>query len=153
MVNSESTVGVKPGDSGEVIGYQVDEFTCTWSAEWFVAHSHIYTGFTGKVSSLTHFPLEPGYESYSFLGQAVANFKQNLDSILGDSIKTPELDMWISLMSLHPQYLLAFPAQLALLLILLNYSLLLASGPINFGARIGPFFHMCLWLPICQHLN
>ena len=40
-----------------VIGYQIDEFTCTWSAEWFVAHSHIYPGFTGKVSSLTHFPL------------------------------------------------------------------------------------------------
>ena len=38
MVNSESVVGIKPGDSGVVIGYQVDEFTCTWSAEQFVAH-------------------------------------------------------------------------------------------------------------------
>ena len=44
---------VKPGDSGVVIEYQVDEFTHTWSAEQFVAHSHIYSGFTGKVSSLT----------------------------------------------------------------------------------------------------
>ena len=42
MVNSESEMGVKPGDS--------------WSAEQFLAHSHIYPGFTGKVSSLTHFP-------------------------------------------------------------------------------------------------
>ena len=49
-VNFESAVGIKPGDSGVVIGYQVDEFTHIWSAEWFVAHSHIYPGFTGKVS-------------------------------------------------------------------------------------------------------
>ena len=59
-VDSDSVMGIKPGDSGVVIGYQVDEFTHTWSAEWFVACSHIYPGFTGKVSSLTHFPLEPG---------------------------------------------------------------------------------------------
>ena len=32
-VNSVSVMGVKPGDSGVVIGYQVDEFTHTWSAE------------------------------------------------------------------------------------------------------------------------
>ena len=56
MVDSESVMGIKPGDSSVVIGYQVDEFTCNWSAEWFVAHSHIYPGFTGKVSSSTHFP-------------------------------------------------------------------------------------------------
>ena len=58
-VDSESTMGVKPGDSGVVMGYQIDEFTCTWSAEWFVSGSHIYSGFSGKVSSLTHIPLEP----------------------------------------------------------------------------------------------
>ena len=67
-------MGIKPGDSGMVIGYQVDEFTYTWSAEWFVAHSHIYRGFTGKVSSLTHFPLELGCEDYSFLDQALTDF-------------------------------------------------------------------------------
>ena len=75
-VNSDSVMGIKPGDSSVVIGYQVDEFTRTWSAEWFVAHSHICPGFTGKVSSLTHFPLEPGCEDYAFLDQAVADFKQ-----------------------------------------------------------------------------
>ena len=91
-VNSDSVMGVKPGDSGVVIGYQVDEFTHTWSAEQFVAHSHIYSGFTGKVSSLMHFPLEPGCEDYAFLDQAVADFEQGLDSILTDSLKTPELD-------------------------------------------------------------
>ena len=91
-VDSDSVMGIKPGDSGVVIGYQVDEFTCTWSAKWFVACSHIYPGFTGKVSSLTHFPLEPGCEQYAFLDQAVADFKQGLDSILTDSLETPELD-------------------------------------------------------------
>ena len=91
-VDSDSVMGIKPGDSGVVIGYQVDKFTRTWSAEQFVAHSHIYLGFTGKVSSLTHFPLEPGCEDYAFLDQAVADFKQGLDSILTDSLETPELD-------------------------------------------------------------
>ena len=91
-VNSESVMGIKPGDFGVVIGYQVDEFTHTWFAEQFVAHSHIYPGFTGKVSSLTHFRLEPGCEDYSFLDQAMADFQQGLDSILANSLETPELD-------------------------------------------------------------
>ena len=77
-------MGIKRSDSIVVIGNQVDEFTCTWSAEQFFAHSHIYPGFTGKVSSLTHFPLEPGCEDYACLDQAVADFKQGLDSILTD---------------------------------------------------------------------
>ena len=75
MVNSESVVGIKPGDYGVVIGYQVDEFTHTWSAEQFVAHSYIHPGFTGKVSSMIHFSLEPGCENCSFLDQAIANFE------------------------------------------------------------------------------
>ena len=92
MVNSESVMGIKPGDSGVVIGYQVDELINTWSAEWFVAHSHIYPGFTSKVSSLTYFPLQLGCEYYSFLDQAVANFEQGLDFILTNSLETPELN-------------------------------------------------------------
>ena len=90
-VNSESVEGIKPGDSIVVIGYQVDEFTCTWSAEQFVAHSNIYPGFTGKVLSLTNFQLELGCEDYSFLDQAVADFEKGLTSIL-TTIETPELD-------------------------------------------------------------
>ena len=93
MVDSESAMGIKPGDSGVVIGYQVDEFTHTWSAEQFVACSHIYPGFTDKVSTLTHFPLELGCEDYSFLDQAMADFEQGLDSILTGSLETPELDV------------------------------------------------------------
>ena len=91
-VNSESAAGIKPGDCGVVIWYQVDEFTHTWSVEQFVAHSHIYAGFTGKDSLLTHFPMEQGCEDYSFLDQGVADFEQGLDSILTDSIKTLELN-------------------------------------------------------------
>ena len=85
-------MGIKCGDSGVVIMYQVDEFTHPWSTEQFVAHSHIYPGFTGKVSSLTHLPLEPGCEDYSFLDQAVADFDQGFDSILTNSLETLELD-------------------------------------------------------------
>ena len=92
MVGYETVMGIKPGDSALVIGYQGDEFTHTWSAEQFVVCSHIYPGFTGKVSSLTHFPLELGCEDYSFLDQAMADFEQGLDSILTDSLETPELD-------------------------------------------------------------
>ena len=40
-VNSEAVMGIKPGDSRLVIGYQVDEFTHTWSSEQLVAHSHL----------------------------------------------------------------------------------------------------------------
>ena len=153
--NSESVMGVKPGHSGVVIGYQVDEFTHTWSAQWFVAHSHIYPGFTGKVSSLTHFPLEPGCEDYAFLDQAVADFKQGLDSILTDSLKTLELDTSLE----EPDDITSssvssgFSAQLVSFLIILSCSLLLAFVLINCGPRLGLFLLLCLWLPRCQHLN
>ena len=42
-------VGITPGDSGVVIGYQVDEFTQTLSTEQFVACQQIYAEFVGKV--------------------------------------------------------------------------------------------------------
>ena len=87
-VNSESVVDINPSDSGVMIRYQVDEFTHTLCAEWFVAHSHIYTGFMGKVSSPNHFPLEHECRDSSFLDQAVAEFEQGFDSILTDSTET-----------------------------------------------------------------
>ena len=94
-VNYESAMGVKFGDSGVMTGYQVDEFTSTWLAEQYVAHSHIYLRFTGKVSLFTHFPLEPGCGDYSFLDQAMADFEQGLDFILTSSLETPELDTYL----------------------------------------------------------
>ena len=95
MVDSESAMGIKPGDSGGVVGYQVDDFTHIWSAEQFVAHFHIYPGFTGKVSSLTYFPQEPGCENYSFLDQAMTDFQQGIGSFLTDSLETPGLDTFL----------------------------------------------------------
>ena len=90
-VNSKCVVGIKPGDSGVVIRYQVDDFTCTWSAECFIAWSHMYPSSTGKVPTLTHFPLKPDCDDYSFLDQAVEHFEHSLDSNLIDSHDTPEL--------------------------------------------------------------
>ena len=46
----------------------------------------------GMVSSLTHFPLEPGCEDYSLLDLAGADFEQSLESILTDPVETPKLD-------------------------------------------------------------
>ena len=47
----------------------------------------------GKVSTLTHFPFEPGCEDYSFLDQPVEDLEHGLDSILMESFNTPELDV------------------------------------------------------------
>ena len=44
MINPESVVEVKHGDSGVIIGYQIDEFTPTCSAEYFVAHLNFTLG-------------------------------------------------------------------------------------------------------------
>ena len=88
-------VDIKPGDSGVVIRYQIDDFTHTWSLECFIAKSHIYPGFTDKVSKLNHFPLEPSCEDYSFFDQEVEDFKESLDSILMESIDTPGMDPYL----------------------------------------------------------
>ena len=84
MANFKSGVAVKPGDSGVVIGYQVYEFTHSWSVGCFVAEVDIYHGFTGKVLTLTHFPLESGCEDYSFLDQTVEDIEHDLHSFLTD---------------------------------------------------------------------
>ena len=94
--HSQLQIGVKLGDSVVVIGCQVNEITCTWSAECIIAQSHIYSGFIGKVSTLTHFPFEPHFEDYSFLNQAVKDFEHGLDSILTGSVNTPEPDMFFA---------------------------------------------------------
>ena len=154
-VSSESVMGIKPDDSGMVIGYQVDEFTCTWSAEWFVAHSHIYPGFTGKVLSLTHFPLEPGCEDYAFLDQAVTDFKQGLDSILTDSLETPELET--SLEELDAISSSSVPSGFLCLVCTLSdnskpqLALSIQTHKLWCHARL--FLPLCLWLPRGQHLN
>ena len=92
IANSESVMSIKPGDSGVVIGDQVDEFTGNWSAEHFIVQSYIYFCFVGEVFMLIHFLFILACEDYSFLDQTVWDFKHGLDSILTDSINIPELD-------------------------------------------------------------
>ena len=46
----------------------------------------------GKVSTLTHFPLVPGCEDYSFLDRAAKDFEHGLDSILAHTIDKPKVD-------------------------------------------------------------
>ena len=107
-------------------------------------HSHIYPGFTGKVSSLDHFALEPECEDYSFLDQAVADFEWGLDSILTDSLKTAELDTFLDEPDVITSSVSSGFLHLLLFLILLIHSLLLTSDLFNYGARLGHFFHLCL---------
>ena len=55
--NSESVVGITPVDSGMVMRHHIDEL---------IAWSHFYPGFMGKMSTLTHFPLQPVCKDYFF---------------------------------------------------------------------------------------
>ena len=153
-VDSDSIMGVNPGDSSVVIGYQGDEFTHTWYTERLVAHSHIYPGFTGKVSSLTHFPLDPGCEDYAFLDHTVADFEQGLDSILTDSLKTLELDT--SLKEPDAVTLSVSSGFLCSVSTFSDNSKLQLAPSIHthkLWCQAGLFLHLCLWLPRCQHLN
>ena len=62
-VNSESVVGVKPPDSGVVIEFQVDELlTPGYQCAALLDHM-LNSSFMGKVPTLTHFPLGPGFEA------------------------------------------------------------------------------------------
>ena len=119
---------------------------------WLIPH--IYPEFTGKVSSLTHFALEPGCEDYSFLTKMglILN-KAWIPSSLIPLRHQNWMLPWMSLMLFHLQSLLGFFAQLVLFLIILNCSLLLPFILINCGARLGLLLHLCLWLPRCLHPN
>ena len=152
MVDSGSVMGIKPGDSGVVIGYQVDGFTCTLSAEQFVACTNIYPGFTGKVSSLTNW--NPNVRIMPFWIRLLLTLNKawtpsSLIHLRHQNWTLP----WMRLMPLHLQSLLGFFTWLVPFLIILSHSLLLAFELINCGARLGLFLALCLWLPRCQHLN
>ena len=105
------------------------------------------------MSSLTHFSLEAGCEDYSILDQAVSDFEEGLDSILTDSIEIPELDTSLDEPDAITSSVSSGFLHSVLFLIILNCSLLLALGLQNCGAKLGPFLHLCLWLPRYQHLN
>ena len=126
-VDSESAMRIKLVDSGMVNGYQVDEFTHTWSVEWFVAHSNIYPGFTGKVSSLTHFP-------WNWVVRIILIWTRPWLTLNKARIPSSPIPLrhqnwmlpWVSLIPFHLQSLLGFFIWLVLLLIILSCNLLLA---------------------------
>ena len=90
-LDSESLVSIKPGNLGAVIGYQVDEFTCTSLVKHFAAQSHIYPVFTGRVSILTTSCLNHDVMIIVF-GSGSHILWIWFDSILNDSVETMKLD-------------------------------------------------------------
>ena len=140
-VNSESLVCIKPGDSGVVIRYEVDEFTCIWSAECFIAQSHIYPGLIGKVSILTHsHPNQAGMITPFWTRQL-----KTLSMVFILSFWTPHWHArtgcilwwgWCHVFSVCYTWLVLF-------LILLDHSLFPASNLISYGARLGVCFCLC----------
>ena len=134
-----------------MIGYEVDEFTHSWLAEWFIVSSPIYPGFMGQVSTLTQFPLEPGCQDYSYLDQAGKDFEHGLDSILLDSVNTPELVASFNKTDAVPSS--GFLCWWVAILINLDCSLLLVSVLINYGTRLELYFYLYhKWLE-CQFLS
>ena len=87
-VNSESVVGLKPGYSGIAIGYQVDNFTHTWSMEILLL-DHKFT-----LGSWARCQLKPTSKSnwvvrvIHFFDQDVKEFEYVLYSIFTDFIET-----------------------------------------------------------------
>ena len=154
MSKSESMVCIKRGDSGVVIGYQVDIFTCTLFAENFIAQLHIYPGLTGKVSPWIDFPPELGCEEYSFLGPDSWRFHGWSCFYPTISVDTPYLDA-----SFEEAYVLpssvstGFLTWLVPVLIILDHSLLLEINCINYGARLGIYFYLYHRQVKCQPLK
>ena len=110
-----------------------------------------YSGFMGKVSTLTYFPLEQGCKDYSFLDKAIADFEPGLYSILNDVIKTLELDASFDEPgTVTSQFLQCSYAWLLPFLIILNNRLLLASNLVNNGTRLRCCFYLYYWQPKCQ---
>ena len=68
-------------------------YLLTPTQQCFLAQSCIYHGFTGKVSTLTHFSLKEGCKDYTFLDQALTGFEHGLDSVPTGTINTSELDV------------------------------------------------------------
>ena len=106
------------------------------------------------MSSLTHFPLEPECEDYSFLDQDVAYFEQGLDTILTDSIETPELGTSFD----EPDAIASSVSSWFLHLVSTisdnskpQFAPSIRSHKVWCQART--FLHLCLWLPRYQYLN
>ena len=142
-VDSESVVGIKPGDYGVVIGYHIDKFMYTWLAACFIAWLHIYPGFTGKVSKLTDFLLEAECEDYSFWTKKQKTLNKFL---ILYSLALSKHQNWrhplMRLILCLLQSLQVFNSWFVLFLIFLNCRVLLVSNLRNEGARLGINFFL-----------
>ena len=106
------------------------------------------------MSLLTHFPLKPGCNDYSFLDQEVEDFEHGHDSILIDYVNTPELDASFdedhSMASSVPSGFLHFISTIS---DHLDYSLFLASNVINYDAMLEHYFCLYSRQEKCQLLK
>ena len=59
-----------------------------------LSFDHTYPSFIGKMPTLVNFLHELDCEDFTCLDQVVDNFEYGLDSILMDSVETPELDTY-----------------------------------------------------------
>ena len=154
MFDPHSVVGVKPNDSGVGIGFQVDEFTWTWSMEHFVAWLHIYPGFFSRVSTLTHFLLEWCCEEYSFVWPSSQRLW--VWSWFHPQWLSKHQNWMLPLMMLIScilQSLQDFCTWLVLFLIFLNHRLVIASILNNYGALLGHYFCLYQRQAKCQLLR
>ena len=59
----------------------------------FFIQSPSYPWFLGKLSTLTHFPLDPDYEDYSYIDHTFRDFdSETMNFNLKDLVEMPELD-------------------------------------------------------------
>ena len=126
-----------------LIGYQIDEFIHTWLAECFFNQSHSYSGFKYKVPIFTSFAQVPRYQDYSSLDQAVEAFEHALDFILMGSTETPELDAsFDETGDVPPSVHSGYQHLVNTFLIVVDYSLLLASNFVSYSKRQGHYIHL-----------
>ena len=124
-----------------------------WESGWWVYHT--WSKEHGLMChQFTTFHLNQGVRIIPFLTKQLQTL--NKAWILSSPIQW-RYQNWthhlMSLMSLLLQSLLGFFVHSVLFLILLNFSLLLASALINYGVRLRHFLPLCLWPPRCQHLS
>ena len=85
-------MGITPGDSGVVIGYQVDELTYTWSTKCLLLIHTFTLGLQAMCHPLTIFHFNQGVRIIHFWTKQCQDFEQGFNSILTDSTGTLEVD-------------------------------------------------------------
>ena len=89
--STRNLVGIKPGYSSVVTGYQVDEFTFTWLAVFCYSITHLFWVHRQGFSTKPLLTWTRVWGSF-ILDQGVADFKYGHDFIFTDSVIVLELD-------------------------------------------------------------